>query len=351
MKKKIILLGLIMGSILMAAGCSSSTGINPDKYVTLGQYKGLEAVKEATEVTAEEVEAQIYSVLQSSAMAEPVTDRTKAEDGDIVNIDYEGKMDGKAFDGGTQQGAEVVIGSGNLIDGFETGIIGKEVGDAFDLNLVFPDPYPNNTELAGKDAVFSVVLNSISENIVPELTDDFVKTLSDEVSTVAEYKELLEKQLVEQKEATAEEALSAELWQKAFSNATVSDELPEELIKQKTETMYTNAQSYATSYGIEFTDFLTSYMGLTEEQFAEEAKTYALDAAKESLVLSAIAKAEKMELSEQEILDAITEYTTLYGYESAEAFKEGNDMEAFNEYILKSKILEFLKENAVISEE
>lgn len=204
--------------------------------------------------------------------------------------------------------------------------------------------------MAGKPVVFTVTINSISKQVIPELTDELVSTFSAEASTVAEYKEKLKEQMLESKKSSAENELMTSLWSQAYANATVVDEIPEELIAQKTDTMYKNVQMYAEAYGITFAEFLTNYMMLTEEQFADEAKGYALEAAKESLVLAAIAKAEGLEITKEELAEKITEYTALYQYASEDEFKEGNDMVAFEESLLKEKVQNFIQENAVIKE-
>ncbi|NLG03497.1 MAG: trigger factor, partial [Clostridia bacterium] len=291
------------------------------------------------------------STIEQSSTTEEVTDRTDVKDGDIVNIDYEGKKDGVAFDGGTAQGFDLTIGSHSFIDGFEDGLIGKKVGETATLDLKFPDNYTNNPDLSGQPVVFTVKINSIKEKKVPTLDDAFVKTVSTESKTVAEYKKEVETKLLSSKEDTAEREMADKIWQMAYDNATVSEELPDDLIKQKVELMNTNVKLYADAYGMEVSDYITNFMGMTEDQFKEMTNTYAIDAAKQSLVLAAIVKAEKLDLTAEEIADAITEYTKLYGYESEEKFKETNDMEEFEEYVLKSKVQKFLQENAVIKDE
>lgn len=347
--KKVFLTGMLVGAVLFAVGCSAK--VDPDRYVTLGQYKGLETVKGSTEVTDEEVEAQIETVLEKNATTEEVKDRKEVKDGDVLNIDYEGKLDGVAFENGTATGALLTIGSGQFISGFEDALIGKKVGETTDIDVTFPDPYPNDPSMAGKPVVFTVTINSINKQIIPELTDELVATFSAETSTVAEYKEKVKEQLIENKEKSVENAMITDLWNQAFANATVSGNIPEDLISQKKDTMYKNVQMYAEAYGVSLEEFLMGQMMLTEEQFAEEAKVYALEAAKESLVLSAIAKAEGLELTKEEIAEKIAEYAELYQYESEEKFKEDNDMTAFEESILKTKVQEFLQDNAVIKEE
>ena len=146
-------------------------------YVILGNYKGVEITLDEPEVTDEYLEGYIDYVLQNSAVSTPVLDRP-VEMGDVVNIDYVGKIDDVAFDGGTAQGYDLTIGSGRFIEGFEDGCIGMEVGETRDVEATFPDPYTNNPDLAGKVAVFTVTVNSISVEEIPELTDEYVQSLA-----------------------------------------------------------------------------------------------------------------------------------------------------------------------------
>ena len=180
---------------------TEDTNVYPYEYdvesmVKLGEYKGLTYTETDVSVSDDEVESQINSTLTAHATAEQITDRA-VEDGDTVNIDFEGKIDGKTFDGGTASGASLTIGSGAFIDGFEDGLIGVKPGDKTTLQLKFPDEYKTNTDLAGKDVTFDVTVNYIKgDDIVPELDDDFVKGLNiDGVSNVKEYRAYVKSQL------------------------------------------------------------------------------------------------------------------------------------------------------------
>ena len=353
MKKKYVLIGAALVMALSAIGCGKEATtlkeLNPSKYVTLGDYKGLEVASESTEVTEEEVESEIESILQNNAEEKEVTGRAIKE-GDIVNIDYEGKLDGVAFEGGSTNGAgtDLTIGSGRLIDGFEDGLVGKNTGDKLDLNLQFPAEYPK-AELAGKPVVFSVSINAIKEKIVPELTDELVQKIDSACKTVDEYKAVVKSNLETSKKTTAENTTFNSLMEQAVANSKIKD-APEWLLTDKKDQIYKSAESYAKNYGMDFSSFVTQYLGQTEAQFEEEAVKYAQMGAQQSLVVYAIAKAEKLDLSDEEISDAITLYSKNYGYETEEKFKEETDMNAFEEYILKSKVQNFLFDNAKITD-
>ena len=206
MKKRTAYL-LILSLILSLTGCGGTGGsagnaggaaaasqsensaldtADLSKLVTLGQYKNLELSVNSAKVTQEDIDAQIENALSSEAEQVEVTNRAVKE-GDIVNIDYEGKKDGVAFDGGTAQGYDLTIGSGTFIDGFEDGLIGAKIGDTLDLNLTFPENY-GAAELAGQDVVFTVKVNSIKEEKLPELTDELAKKINPEVKNVDEFK-------------------------------------------------------------------------------------------------------------------------------------------------------------------
>ena len=192
MKKKLTVLAAgICALSLLLTGCSSEIS---NDYVTITKYKGVEIDKvDADAISDNDVETQINSVLQSKSTTTEVTDRA-AQTGDTVTIDYEGKKDGEAFKGGTATDAQLTLGSGQFIDGFEDGVVGHNIGDTFDLDLTFPENY-GNEDLAGQAVVFTVTLKGISQTDVPELTDEFVQSVSDTSKTVEEYKKEIKKSL------------------------------------------------------------------------------------------------------------------------------------------------------------
>lgn len=167
----IVLAGMM---VLSMTGCGNSKAKAYSKYVTLGDYKGIEYTKTVAEVTEDDIQSKLDSFVDGLAETNEVTDRA-VEDGDIVNIDYVGTMDGEEFEGGSDTGYDLTIGSNSFIDGFETGLIGHNVGEEVSLDLQFPDPYPNNTDYSGKDVNFKVTINKISVKTTPELTDQLVK--------------------------------------------------------------------------------------------------------------------------------------------------------------------------------
>lgn len=341
-------LGTVFSTIMCIGflmGCNSST-INPDDYIELGQYKGLKVERATHVVTDEEIQDELDTLAASYATEEEVADGV-VENGDIANIDYVGKKDGVAFNGGTSSGYDLDIGSGTFIPGFESGLVGVKVGDTVDLNLTFPENY-GNAELAGADVIFTVTVNSIKRRNIPEITDDFISEISGgKITTVEEYNEILEEMIIAEYEEYNDLQYYEDLWNTAVDNATVKKDFPSELINEKTSRMVVNAQKYATSYGMKFSDFVEQHMGMTSDEFYKEAADYAQKAAKESLVLMAISEKEGISITDEDRDKAINDYISMGAYSSKEDFETNNDMEDFDEYVLLSKVEDFLAENAV----
>ena len=329
---------------------TEDTNVYPYEYdvesmVKLGEYKGLTYTETDVSVSDDEVESQINSTLTAHATAEQITDRA-VEDGDTVNIDFEGKIDGKTFDGGTASGASLTIGSGTFIDGFEDGLIGVKPGDKTTLKLKFPDEYKTNTDLAGKDVTFDVTVNYIKgDDIVPELDDDFVKGLNiDDVSNVKEYRAYVKSQLQANKESEAEKSKQSELLQQAVDNAEIK-EIPEELVTQYA-TQYTDYyKQYAAYFGLELPDFLTQYMNQTEEEFNQSAEDYGKERAGYMLVVSAIAKAEKVDVDAL-YDEKVAQYAEQSGYADAATLEKDYSKRYLNQIIINEEVQNILEENA-----
>lgn len=329
---------------------TEDTNVYPYEYdvesmVKLGEYKGLTYTETDVSVSDDEVESQINSTLTAHATAEQITDRA-VEDGDTVNIDFEGKIDGETFDGGTASGASLTIGSGTFIDGFEDGLIGVKPGDKTTLKLKFPDEYKTNADLSGKDVTFDVTVNYIKgDDIVPELDDDFVKGLNiDDVSNVKEYRAYVKSQLQANKESEAEKSKQSELLQQAVDNAEIK-EIPEELVTQYA-TQYTDYyKQYASYFGLELSDFLTQYMNQTEEEFNQSAEDYGKERAGYMLVVSAIAKAEKVDVDAL-YDEKVAQYAEQSGYADAATLEKDYSKRYLNQIIINEEVQNILEENA-----
>lgn len=337
-------LGMSIVTTFGLIGCASGTS-GATQYIELGQYKGLDIQKAVHEVTEEEIEDELNTLAGAYATEEVLTEGA-VQMGDVANIDYLGKKDGVAFNGGTANGYDLEIGSGSFIDGFEDGLVGVNVGETVDLPLRFPDEY-HSKELAGADVIFTVTVNSIKRKNAPEITDEFISEISDgKYSDVESYKAALEQQIIDEYEEYNKLQYYEDLWNAAVENATVINDFPNELVNEKTSRMVLNAQEYARSYGMNFDDFVSQKMGISKDEFYKQAAEYANTAAKESLVLEAIATAENITVSDEELDKAINEYVELGRYESKEDFLSKNNIDDFREYILTSKVQDFLAENA-----
>jgi len=318
--------------------------VKPD--VELGEYKGVEVEKKVQEVTEEAINARIESDAERASSTMDVTDRA-VQNGDIVNLDYAGSVDGVAFEGGTAQAQTLTIGSGMFIPGFEEQMVGMNIGEEKDLNVTFPEQY-HSEELAGKAAVFHVKVNGIQEKIRPELDDDFAADVS-EFDTFEAYKqnikETLEKNAAERAEAEAEDALVQKV-----VDASECD-IPDAMIEDEVTTMVREMEMRMAYQGIRLQDYL-QYTGQDEAQLRYGYKTEAKNRVKTQLVLEALAKAENIVATEEDIEATFADQAARMGRE-VEEFKKSlseGQVEYLKETAGIKKTIDFLKENAKITE-
>lgn len=352
-KKHKIVRAMIAGAVAAVAltGCGKADNTNPkpEDYIELGQYKGLSYEMSSGEVTEDDIEDEMAYLASSFAEEETVTTGV-VEDGDIANIDYVGTLNGVAFDGGTAEGYDLTIGSHTFIDGFEDGLIGAAIGKTTDLNLTFPENY-GEASLAGQDVVFAVTVNYVKRSTIPEITDDFIAKISEgQYDNVEDYRAALVDQMKEDNLTYENQLVYSQLLEMATENATVIKDIPQEYIQEKVNRMLINVQDYAEAYNLDLETFLDQNMGLTKEEYNSQAIEYAKKAAKESLVVEAIADKEGITISDDELQEAIDNYVKEYGYEDEEDFTANTDMDDFKEYILTSKVEDFLYENAKITQ-
>ena len=320
--------------------------LNAEDYVTLGEYKGVEVTLDEPEITDEYLDGYIEYVQQNNAVSTPVTDRA-VEMGDVVNIDYVGKIDGVAFDGGSAQGSDLTIGSGQFIDGFEDGCIGMKVGETKDVEATFPDPYKNNPDLAGKVAVFTVTVNSISVEEIPELTDEYVQSLSLEGCTnVEEYRAYVYDVLLEQQQESYESDKADLAYEKVAAECEFKD-APEAMVTRMNNTLTSNLSSYASMYGVDLGTYVSAMYGGTAEEYETTLLKQSKMMAQHYLMMQAIADREGLSVSDEELEEQLSQEAQDYGYETVEEYKSLVDVEAFREYLMTQKVLAFLGENAV----
>lgn len=314
-------------------------------YVTLGTYKGLSIVQEPITVTDEEVEQEILSNVDAAGLNHRTEGKVK--DGDTANIDFVGKLDEEAFDGGTAEGYDLEIGSHSFIEGFEEGLVGVAIGDTVDLDLTFPEDY-GNEELAGQETVFTVTVNYIKET--PEITDDLIAQLSDGAyTTVDGYHDYIREQLVSEKEQEQENAVDTELFTQLYNTCTIND-YPQELVDYSVNSTTEYYKTMAEQYGMEFADFLEAYFEMDEEQFAEEVKEYVKQDLQTELILRAIAEQEEITVSEEEYLAGCEKYLKQGGYDSVEQLEAAYGRKTIENQLLMDKAFELVRENAVIEE-
>lgn len=311
-------------------------------YVTLGEYKGLEVTLSSLEPTEEEIEQEIQATLSQNDKLEEVKEGT-VENGDVANIDYEGKLNGEAFDGGTDKGYDLTIGSGTFIEGFEEGLIGKEIGETVDLNLTFPENY-QSADLAGKDVVFTVTVNSVKR--MPELTNELAAEISD-CDSVEAYRNSVAESLRINKELEQENNKTNDLVSMACSNATVNS-YPQEMIDYQLDVVKDYYSSYAEQSGMEFADFLQQQMGVTEDEFNERMTQSIKTMLTTELVLRAIAETENVEVSDDEFQVKAEEYAAQSGMTDVDAFIKQYGKGEIMASILQEKAADILAENAVI---
>ena len=315
-------------------------------YVTVGDYMDLPVEVDPIEVSEEEIDAAIESAVAAKDLYDVLTEG-KVQNGDTVNIDFVGKKDDEPFDGGSAEGYDLTIGSGLFIPGFEEGLVDVAIGDTVDLDLTFPEAY-QNAELAGQDVTFTVTVNSVSK--MPEITDDFVNSLSDGAySTVDGYREYQRQLLADQMEEQQESSVKGELMTQLYNTCTVND-YPQELLDYSLTEMKNYYASYAQMYNVTMDDFLLNYMGMDRETFDSQAEQAVKQSLDQELILTAVAETEGLaEISDEEFEAGCAEYAQELGYPDVETFKEGYDKEKILSSLRMDRAMDFVRENALVT--
>ena len=316
--------------------------VKPD--VTLGEYKGVSVKKETTVVSDVEVDARVEEERNKQATEIQVEDRAVAE-GDTVNLDYAGTVDGVAFAGGTAQDQTLKIGSGSFIPGFEEQMIGMNIGEEKDLQVTFPEKY-HAEELAGKAAVFHVKVNSITETQLPALDDDFAKDIS-EFDTLEEYKADIRAKLEAQAAEKDNNNFTNAVIEKVLENATV--EIPEAMIERQIDSMMRDFEYRLMGNGLKLDDFL-KYTGSDMKAFRENYRGQAEKSVKAHLVLEAIEKAEAIDATQEQIDKQLEAFAAQTG-KTVEEFKASlseSDIAYFKADAIRDNCVKFLADNANI---
>jgi trigger factor len=319
---------------------TAEVALKPD--VTLGQYKGVEVPAADTAVTDEEVDADLNQQRENNSRM--VTVDRAVEDGDIAVIDYEGSVDGVAFEGGKGENYSLAIGSHSFIDNFEEQLIGKKAGEEVDVNVTFPEEY-HAKELAGKPALFKVSVKEVKEKQLPELDDEFASEVSD-FETLAEYKEDIRKKLGEKKEEDSKRAKEDAAVEAVIAQAQM--EIPDAMVETQQRQMLDDFAQRLQMQGMSL-DLYCQYTGQTQASMLESVKPQALKRIQSRLVLEAVAAAEGIVASEEDYENEVKRMADNYKME-ADKVKEimgENGKKQIMEDLAVSKAADFVRDNAV----
>lgn len=321
---------------------TAEVAVRPE--VTLGAYKGVEVTKADISVTEEEITKEIDREREANARLVTIEERA-IESGDTAVIDYEGFVDGVAFDGGKGENHSLEIGSGSFIPGFEDQLIGKNTGDEVDVEVTFPEEY-HAEELAGKAAVFKVKIHEVKTKEVPELDDEFVQDVSETADTVAEYKESVQKKLEERKAESVKRAQQEEALAKIVEASQM--ELPDAMVDTRCEDMINQFAQQMAQQGLSMDQYM-QYSGMTIDQLKEQVRPEATERIQSELVLDAIAKDAGIEITDADIDEEIARMAEMYNME-ADKLKEylgDSEKESMKLDLAARKAMDLIVEEAV----
>lgn len=348
MKKKIaiVLAALLAATVLGGCGEQADTlkDMKVERIVTLGEYVGIPA-KLAPAAVDEAQEAELMRALYMDSVSAElggIMDREVAL-GDTVNIDYVGTRDDVAFAGGTASGATLEIGSGQFIEGFEEGLIGVMPGETVELNLSFPEGY-RNAELAGQAVVFTVTVNFI---LPEEYSDDVVAALGiSDITTVADMQQFVHEYLETEAQNAYQIALENAVVD-GLINGCVFQEIPEAMIEKYRNNVRAGLEANCAAQGIDLETFCMYNYSMDAESFLDQ---YAETAARQGLAFQAVANAENLNITDEELQENLEQYAAQGGYDNVEDFLGELDREEYREYFMFERVLEFLTQNAQITE-
>ncbi len=309
--------------------------------IEVSAYKELKATKQKVEVTDEEVENKIKELVERNVRIVPVEDRAAA-DGDITVIDFEGFVDGKAFDGGKAESYELTLGSGSFIPGFEDQIVGHNAGEEFDVNVTFPEDYQPN--LAGKAAVFKIKLHEIKSKQYPEVNDEFAQDAAD-CDTVDALKKSLSDEIKEKKNNDNESEIEQQLLDKLADN--VVGDIPEVMYENEVDNQLRDIQYRLSSQGMDFNMYL-QYTGMSVEDYKEQLKPSAEKNVKVRLALEKIIELESLEVSDEEVDEEYEKVAKQYGMEKDDVKKAVAEDTVKGDLKMR-KAVKFVRDNAKVT--
>ena len=309
----------------------------------IADYKGLKATKNPVSVSDDEVDAEVKRVQERNARVTEVTDRP-AKNGDEVVFDFDGYVDGKAFEGGKAEKYSLKLGSGQFIPGFEAQVEGKSIGEAFDVNVTFPEDY-GAAELAGKPAVFKCLIHGIKESELPELDDEFAKDVS-EFDTLAEYKADIKAKMEENANKAADAKVDEQLMDALIEK--LEGDIPEAMFENEVDSCLRDYENRMRYQGLDMKSFM-QYTGQTMEQIRETFRPQAEKQVKSRLALETIAKLEALAASDEDVEAEYQKIADAYGME-IDKVKEAVPADSIREDVVVGKAADLVRENAVITE-
>lgn len=343
MKRKFAVAALLLTAAAGLTSCSGGSVSND--YIRISKYKGVEvpAVEGLPDITDESVENNIQTVLEGFAEITEVTDRP-AKEGDIAVLDYKAYADGQEIENGGNSEYELELGSNTFFEEFEEAVVGHNIGDTFELQHSFDASYTNQS-YAGKDVTFQITLTGIKEKELPDLTDEFVQTISQESETVDEYREEIRDLLEENNEEYIQSELQDTVWQAVLDNTEVI-EYPEDRLEEEKQHFYDYYQAGADYYGMEFADFLSG-MEVSEDEFEEQVTEAAKSNLKEDLTAELIAEKEDISMTDEEYEKAKEDLAEEMSYTDVEEMEEEVDEKNIKSYILRDQVKAWTAENCV----
>ncbi|HCA22329.1 MAG TPA: trigger factor [Lachnospiraceae bacterium] len=365
MKKKLCSIMIVVLCLSLLAGCGSkksdskkASSDNPfeamkERYVkevTLAEYKGVKYTPTKTEVTDNDIEGDKASLINQGTTTEEIKTGI-ATYGDAVNIDYVGYVDGVAFEKGSTEGkgTQITLGSSGYIDNFDEQIVGHKPGDSFDVNVTFPDPYENNPDLAGKPAVFETTLNSIVVTKTPEYNDELVAKLTD-YKTTAEYEEAMRKSHEEYNAEADKNTDKQNVITTVINNSKIA-EYPKEEMQTLIDSMIGQIKELAEANSVDVSTLIAYYYGFqTEDELKDYITDYVKEYIRQRMVMSAIADAEGITVTEDEVAAKKQEIMTQYNLKSEDEIKDYYSEEDIYYVIAADKVMNLVYENAVVDD-
>lgn len=355
--KKFVSIGLLAVVVLAFGGCGNSKSAAPEattqnstetaqvvpveidasEYMQLGEYKGITVKSSPVNVTDEEVDEQVQLLAEDYAEYKDIKDRDTVQENDYVNMDYTCTIDGKVNEDYSETDVDTQIGDQEYsIDGaydLDKELTGAKVGDTITINFTFPDDY-DDSEVAGKDCKMEVTVNNIEEEVIPEVTDKFIKENTD-CDTVEEYKEQTRKELEDSYKSEAEQTLQDDLWKKVVENCTQKKEFSQDIIDQEKNNQIAENEEWAGYFGMDVEDFIKEYYGMSLEDYAKESL-------KKRCVEDLLVEAEGLSVSDEEYEAELQSYVDEYGYEDKNEVLEYYTEDEIRSEILYNKLMKKL---------